>query len=168
MSIYSKINFKNITLNFIYFFKKLFQVDFLKNDIKCSGFKILYGTWRLYSIGIKNKNTTSEVSIIFIQIHKKRKLISKLIWMSCAGWNPTNLWKYKQYSYIIKMKWRNFYKIENLREKMHSFKNSGMEDLRNTSDQTVLKIFSMISKLIWKREDMRIQILNLFCKKFLN
>ena len=33
--------------------------------------------------------------------------------MSCAGWNPTNLWKYKQFSYIIKMKQRNWIKLKN-------------------------------------------------------
>ena len=70
-----------------YFFESLFHVEiFLKNDIiKCSGLKILYGTWRLYSIGIKTKNTTSEVSIILIQIHRKKKnfkiTFNELCWL---------------------------------------------------------------------------------------
>ena len=44
--------------------------------------------------------------------------------MSCAGWNST---KYKQYSYIIKMKLKKLNKVEKLTEKMHYFKNSDMK-----------------------------------------
>ena len=46
-----------------------------------------------------------EVVIFFIQIHKKdENIISNLLSMNCAGWNPVKLCKYKQYPYIIKMK----------------------------------------------------------------
>ena len=60
---------------------------------------------------------------------KDKNRISKLLSMNCAGQNPNKLCRYKQYSYIIKMKKNKWNEIVKLREKMNYYTISGMKDL---------------------------------------
>ena len=65
-----------------------------------------------------------EIWIFFIQIHKKDKnIISKLLSMNFAGWNPVKPCNYKQYPYLIKMKEKNEWnwKIEGENEFLQKF-----------------------------------------------
>ena len=42
-----------------------------------------------------------------VQINKKDPNKSKLLFMNCAGWNPIKRYKYKQYPYKKKSKWKS-------------------------------------------------------------